>query len=56
VIYDPRVHVTHVGSVVARRDSAHFARPTEHFTSKNLHAQWRWRLSRAIHMGLLRHF
>jgi hypothetical protein len=56
VIYDPRVKVTHVGSVIARRDRAHFARSTEHFTSKNLHAHWRWRLSRAIHVGLLHHF
>jgi hypothetical protein len=55
VIYDPRVHVTHAGSVVARPETAHFARSTEHFTSKNPHALRQWRLSRAIPVGVLRH-
>jgi GT2 family glycosyltransferase len=54
VIYDPRVIVIQVGSV-GRRATAPFARATEHFTSRTLHALWQWRLSRAIHVGFLRH-
>ena len=54
VRYDPRNAVTHIGSVVARRDSRHLAQANAHFTAKHYGRWWNRKVLAWIYLNISR--